>query len=251
MTRISISIIIPVLNEAENIENALTYLLPESNIELIVVDGGSTDQTQEIVKKMGVKLLVCQESGRDNQMNLGATEAKGEILLFLHADTQLPQGFVESIEATLNNEKVMAGAFNLQIDSQAFSLRIIEWLVKVRSRFCSLPYGDQAIFLKRDLFTKIGGFANLPIMEDFELIKRLKRIGKIAIVPDSVVTSARRWQKLGVWRTTAINQIVIIGYYLGVSPLRLRNLYHFGNLAKPKAGNLGGNSPQKTSTLRS
>ncbi len=228
-----ISIVIPVLNEAENIGEILSYLLLEEKIELIVVDGGSMDKTQEIVKDLGIQLLATAASGRANQMNLGAREAKGDILLFLHADTILPQGFQGTISEALQGDNIVAGAFNLLIDSEVLSLRIIEWLVRVRSALFSLPYGDQAIFIDRDLFMKVGGFADLPIMEDFELIKRLQRLGKIAIVSSCVLTSARRWQKLGVWRTTFINQAVIIGYYLGISLIKLRNIYRIEKKKSP------------------
>ena len=163
--------------------------------------------------------------GRANQMNAGAAIATGDILLFLHADTKLPHDYAGLIINTLAQPKVIAGAFELNIDSQKQSLRFIEAMVKMRSHWFSLPYGDQALFIKRSTFEKIGGFPDLPIMEDFALVKQLKRQGKIAIAPAAVTTSSRRWEKLGVWQTTIINQLIILGYYLGISPDKLRKFY--------------------------
>ncbi len=120
---------------------------------------------------------------------------------------------------------MIAGAFELAIDSQQKSLRLIEALVKMRSHLFALPYGDQALFMKRSTFDNVGGFPDLAIMEDFALVKQLKRHGKIAIAPAAVTTSSRRWDKLGVWRTTLINQLIIVGYYLGISPNKLRKFY--------------------------
>ncbi|BAU64746.1 glycosyl transferase family 2 [Stanieria sp. NIES-3757] len=235
-----ISIIIPVFNEAAIIQTAIERLKDNQDIEVIIVDGGSQDRTVELVLAMGVsfaergrwgdgenklKLIIASEPGRAYQMNAGAAIAKGDILLFLHADTQLPADYQSLIHKTLSSSPVIAGAFELAINSQAQSFRLVETMVNLRSRLFSLPYGDQAIFLKKSTFEKIGGYRNLAIMEDFELIQRLKCHGKIAIAPAAVLTSPRRWQKLGVGQTTAINQLIILGYYLGISPTKLRNFY--------------------------
>lgn len=223
-----ISIIIPVLNEAENIRNTLVYLQEEvgdSDREIIVVDGGSKDQTVAIAKSLDVIVIESVKPGRANQMNAGAAIATGDILLFLHADTKLPHDYANLIIKTLAKPKVIAGAFELAIDSQQKSLRLIEAMVKMRSHWFSLPYGDQALFITRSTFEKIGGFPEVAIMEDFVLVKQLKRQGKIAIAPAAVTTSSRRWEKLGVWQTTMINQLMILGYYLGISPDKLRKFY--------------------------
>lgn len=225
MTQYIISIIIPVLNEAKIIQPILNLLHTSSQVEIIVVDGGSKDNTVEVAIQTGVKVISVAHKGRAAQMNAGANIARGDILLFLHADTKLPSNFVELVVKTLEPDKVVAGAFELAIDGSAKSLRWIEFLVKVRSRLFSLPYGDQAIFISKKAFINSGGFADLAIMEDFEFIKRIAKQGKIAIAPATVTTSGRRWQKIGVWKTTLINQAIIAGYYLGISPTELSNFY--------------------------
>jgi rSAM/selenodomain-associated transferase 2 len=220
-----ISIIIPVLNEAaDTIRLTLASVQNLENVEVIVVDGGSQNETVALVQFWGVKVL-SSTAGRACQMNAGATAATGDILLFLHADTSLPAGFEKLVPLALAQSGTVAGAFELKIDSPMRSLRLVEKMVNWRSRFFSLPYGDQAIFLKASVFHDMGGFPDLPIMEDFELICRLKRLGRIAIAPAPVMTSARRWQKLGVLKTTVINQIVILGYFLRVPSSRLVKLY--------------------------
>jgi rSAM/selenodomain-associated transferase 2 len=222
----NISIIIPVLNEAAIIEEALLRLQNTSeDVEIIVVDGGSKDNTVELVKALGVKVISSPVPGRANQMNIGAAEATGDIYLFLHADTCLPIDYPNKIVKALSPSKIIAGAFELKIDGNERSLRLVEKMVNMRSRFFSMPYGDQAIFLKASIFKEVGGFSLLPIMEDFEFMLRLKRLGKIIIVPASVLTSGRRWKKLGVFKTTLINQLIIIGYFLGISPTTLARWY--------------------------
>ena len=227
-----ISIIIPVINEAGNIKEAIPTVgyanattQPSINIEVIVVDGGSKDNTVEIVQSLGVKVISSFPPSRAVQMNAGALVASGEILLFLHADTRLPRGFDEMIRTALQQPRIVAGAFKLRIDASLLSLRWVEWGVNLRSHFCQMPYGDQAIFLTREVFQQIGSFPELPIMEDFEFMRRLKAKGRIAIISTPVVTSARRWLQKGVFKTTLLNQIVIIAYLLGVSPERIRRWY--------------------------
>ncbi|MDZ8109524.1 MAG: TIGR04283 family arsenosugar biosynthesis glycosyltransferase [Nostoc sp. DedQUE12a] len=219
-----ISIIIPAINEAANIKEAIATTKGSKNIEVIVVDGGSSDDTREIAQSLSAK-VISSSPGRAIQMNAGAVAASGEILLFLHADTRLPAGFDEMICTVLQQPETVAGAFNLRIDAPLLSLRWVEFGVKWRSHFCQMPYGDQAIFLTKAVFQQIGGFPELPIMEDFELMRRLKAKGRIAIISTPVVTSARRWLQKGVFKTTLVNQIVIIAYFLGVSPAQIRRWY--------------------------
>ncbi len=222
-----ISIIIPALNEAANIQKTLAAAKASVNTEVIVTDGGSQDGTAELARAMGVQILV-EKTGRANQMNAGALAATGEILMFLHADTQLPKGFDAMVRQALSAEGAIAGAFELGIDREGRSLRLIEKGANWRSRFLQMPYGDQAIFIWACVFKSIGGFAEMPIMEDFHLMRQLRRLGKINIIPCSVLTSARRWQKLGVLKTTLLNQLVIIAYFLGVPPHRLADWYRRG-----------------------
>jgi rSAM/selenodomain-associated transferase 2 len=221
-----ISIIIPALNEAGSIERAIASTTPSVNTEVIVVDGGSVDDTMSLAQNMGAK-VISSPAGRADQMNLGAQAATGDILLFLHADTGLPPEFDILVRAALasGQRRSVAGAFPLKIDGDSPQLRWVEWGVNGRSHFFQMPYGDQALFLRADTFHEIGGFPALPIMEDFELVRRLKRLGKIAIVSAPVVTSGRRWLERGVLATTVINQMVILGYFLGVNGERLRQLY--------------------------
>jgi rSAM/selenodomain-associated transferase 2 len=219
-----ISIIIPTLNEAGNIKEAIASTQPSANIEIIVVDGGSSDDTVAMAQSLGIKVISSSPS-RAVQMNAGAAVANGEILLFLHADTRLSLGFDAQIRQALAQPRTVAGAFDLQIDASPLVLRLVEWGVKWRSRFFQMPYGDQAIFLTEKVFHKIGGFPELPIMEDFELMRRLRSTGRIVILRTPVITSGRRWLQTGVFKTTLLNQIIIIAYLLGVSPNRIRSWY--------------------------
>ncbi|MDZ7959413.1 MAG: TIGR04283 family arsenosugar biosynthesis glycosyltransferase [Aulosira sp. DedQUE10] len=219
-----LSIIIPTLNEAGNIKDTLASTQSSTNIEVIVVDGGSQDDTVAIAQSFGVKVILSSP-GRAVQMNAGAVAASGEILLFLHADTRLPAGFDVMIRTALSQPITVAGAFKLRIDAPSWGIRLVEWGVNWRSHFLQMPYGDQGIFITKVVFEQIGYFPELPIMEDFELIRNLKRVGKIAIISVPVITSARRWLKKGIFKTTLINQIIIMAYLLGVSPERIRSWY--------------------------
>jgi rSAM/selenodomain-associated transferase 2 len=222
-----ISVIIPTYNEAQNIQTTIEQLnhCKSSDIEIIVIDGGSQDETIAIATQCNVN-VIQSKPGRATQMDAGATIAQGDILLFLHGDTRVPHAFDRWVEDALEN--AIAGAFELTIAGTNWQLRLIEWGVKVRSHRFQLPYGDQAIFIKADTFHKMGGFPELPIMEDFVFIQQLKKWGRIAIVPTAVLTSARRWQTRGIWQTTLMNQVMILGFYLGVKPETLRRWYRSG-----------------------
>ena len=223
----NISIIIPTRNEAESLGSILPQLVATPGAEVLIVDGGSTDNTVALARSMGLQVLSA-DTGKAAQMNTGAEAARGGILLFLHGDTRLAPGFADLVHEALSQPDVIAGAFSLAIDGRGLGLRIIEWLANFRSRVMQMPYGDQAIFITAEMFSVVGGFPALPIMEDFELVRRLKRKGRIKILPLPATTSARRWLKLGVLRTTFINQVIVIAYLLGVSPQKLAAWYRKG-----------------------
>ncbi len=219
-----ISIIIPTLNEQENLGHTLTPLRNISGCEVIIVDGGSSDGTVSFAREGGFK-AIDSSRGRSRQMNRGAAAATAEIMLFLHADTVLPANFEQLVIETLARPDIVAGAFSLGFDSQAWSLACIAWGANLRSRFLHLPYGDQALFTSRSCFFAVGGFPEMEIMEDFVFIERIRKQGRIAILPEKVRTSSRRWQNLGILRTTLINQLILCGHSLGVSPATLAKWY--------------------------
>lgn len=226
-----ISVIIPIYNEAPQADFYLERLakqvesIPAEALEIILVDGGSQDQTWEICQAYPFALFRSPRSGRAGQMNFGAEGAKGDIFLFLHLDSQLPPDFTQGIQAVLAQPGVGAGAFRFRVDLEGRRYRLLEHLVNLRSQLCRLPYGDQGLFMKKETFWALGGFADLPIMEDYDLVRRLGRQRRIALAPLALVTSGRRWRKLGFWKTGAINQLMILGYHGGVSPTRLARWY--------------------------
>ena len=224
---LALSIIIPTLNEEQVLGKALVRLEDHKNselIEVIVVDGGSSDTTLAIAKEAGCRTIFSPR-GRGRQMNAGVTAARGEVLLFLHADTLLPDNFSQRILNAVCLPSFAAGAFSLAIASPARSLATIAWFANLRSRWLQLPYGDQALFVTRDTFNAVGGFPEMAIMEDFVFIQKLKKAGRIIILPERVMTSARRWQNIGIVRTTLINQAIVCGYGLGVPPVILARWY--------------------------
>jgi len=158
-------------------------------------------------------------------MNAGAAQASGDILLFLHADTQLPRDGIHLVRTAMKNKNVLGGAFRLHIDSKHPFLRWVSWIANLRSLYWGLPYGDQAIFVRRRIFEKLGGYPELPLMEDVALIRQLKKEGGIVLLKAAINTSARRWQRKGYFFNSFRNMLILLFYFCGVSPSRLAKWY--------------------------
>jgi hypothetical protein len=219
-----VTVIIPAMNEARQIATTLQSVRAGRPHEIIVVDGGSTDHTSAIAKAAGAAVIESKP-GRARQMNAGAARATGNVLLFLHADTLLPDHWTRVVAETLEKPGVVAGSFAFRIAEEFAGRRWVEWTVNLRSRWFQNPYGDQTQFLRRALFEELGGFVDLPILEDWELNRRLRRRGRVVTSSLSAITSGRRWRKLGVIRTTLVNRMMIAGYHLGVCPHKLARFY--------------------------
>jgi len=215
-----LSVIIPTLNEQQRVARTVASVMVAGVHEVIVADGGSSDGTVEAAAAAGAKTLVSVK-GRGPQQNAGAAASSGDTLLFLHADTALPADFPRHVEATLSREGVSAGAFRFRLDESGASMKLVEWMVKWRCRFRQMPYGDQGIFMRRWAFEQAGGFPDAPIMEDYELVRRLQRQGRIEIADADAFTSARRWSRMGLLRATCSNQLCLLAYRFDVSPERI------------------------------
>ncbi len=221
-----ISIIIPALNESLLLQRLLCSLnkIIDSQTEIIVVDGGSTDNTVEIASKYAHQVFVTRQ-GRATQMNYGAAFAKGEILFFLHADSMLTTNAFQKLKEIVKESAYVGGAFRLQIDSNKLLLSIISQVVNLRSRFFHLVYGDQGIFVRKKIFFEIGRFLVTPLMEDVEFYGRLRASGKTVILNEKILTSARRWEKEGILYATFRNWLLLIMYYMGIPAKQLEKLY--------------------------
>jgi rSAM/selenodomain-associated transferase 2 len=196
-----------------------------SHGEVIVSDGESQDNTAEIAEKWGAKVIQSRPN-RGRQMNLGAQKASGDILLFLHADTLLPDSYSDLIREAMIDPNVVGGAFAWKVEPSTPFLRYLERNVAWRTKIFRMPYGDQAYFVRASVFQEMGGYADIPLMEDVEFIRRLRKAGKLAFIPQDVVTSPRRYQKRGPVRTALRNKLTLFGYYLRISPDRLAKFYY-------------------------
>jgi rSAM/selenodomain-associated transferase 2 len=219
-----ISIVIPVLNEEKSIATTLAALAPLKPHELIIVDGGSTDSTREICKRLGAAVLSAPR-GRGRQMNHAARQATGDVLLFLHADTRLPNSAFADMHAALRNPQCVGGRFDVQLEGSHWMLRMIGAMISLRSRISKVATGDQAIFVRREIFDELGGYPDIPLLEDVAFSRALKRKGAVACLRSRVVTSARRWEADGIWRTIFRMWTLKLFYFLGVSPVRLKRYY--------------------------
>lgn len=226
---ISFSFIIPVLNEQTFINNVINHtqrLCSNFEHEIIVVDGDKSRSTINLIEDENVIKIVA-ERGRAKQMNAGAKIAKKDVLIFLHADTELPDNALYEISNVIINNNFSCGAFELGIKSNRCIFRIIEKIVSIRTRLTKIPYGDQVIFIKKELFNKLNGYKDIPLMEDVELMQRLKKLGeKVFIIPYKVKTSSRRWDNEGVIYCTLRNWFLISLFLLGFSPEKLSRFYY-------------------------
>ncbi len=217
----------PTLNEAGNLERLLPDLRERcSDAEVILADGGSEDATRDVTARFPDVELVAGPRGRARQMNAGARRASGETLLFLHADTRLPDGALPTIAAALDDARVVGGRFDVSFDSPRAVFRMIAFFMNLRSRWSGISTGDQAIFVRRSVFEAMGGYPDIALMEDIELCRRLKRRGGLAAIRARVTTSARKWEREGAIRTMALMWLLRFLYMAGVSPARLHGWYY-------------------------
>ncbi|MGP4733629.1 MULTISPECIES: TIGR04283 family arsenosugar biosynthesis glycosyltransferase [unclassified Psychrobacter] len=231
-----LSIIIPLLNEADNLPQLIAHIasLDPAAQQVILVDGGSTDGSVAIANSVLKSTEIAQsiidwhiiEStvGRAQQMNAGAMLATGDVLLFLHADTELPADAIDNVQQAV--VQYDWGRFDVRLDSREPLLKIVGLMINQRSRLMGIATGDQAIFIKKSLFEQIGGYPDQPLMEDIELCKRLKKIARPACLKSKVITSARRWQQHGTWRTIFLMWQLRFDYWRGVSPSVLKQRYY-------------------------
>ena len=221
-----ISMIIPTLNEAGIITETLSQLQPfrVKGHEVIVVDGGSDDASQRLSRPLADR-VICSPQGRSRQMNAGARIARCEILLFLHADTFLPEGADGFVISGMKQKGRVWGRFDVHLSGRHPMLRLIEFLMNRRSRLSSIATGDQGIFVRRETFMSVSGFPEINLMEDIALSKILKRVGPPLCLRQKVVTSSRRWERNGILRTVLLMWSLRLAFALGADPQDLARLY--------------------------
>ena len=222
---VKVSIILPVLNEALVVAEQLRLLkeITDSSCEIIVVDGGSDDNTAALARPFANTVIVSSEKGRAVQMNAGAALAKGTLLFFLHLDTQLPDNFLSLLK---KHDHYQWGFFRVLLSGSLWPFRIIEKMMNIRSYLSAVATGDQCLFIRRDVFSQINGFAEIPLMEDVEICKRLRAKSSPLVIDTPVITSSRRWEKGGIITTVLLMWRLRFAYFLGVSPEKLVRWYY-------------------------
>lgn len=220
-----LSVIVPMFNEEQTIVRTLRALRAGApGAELIVVDGGSRDRSREIATG-NCDRLIESARGRARQLNAGAAIARGSILAFVHADTVVPVDFAVQIKRALAQPTIGGGRFDVVLDNSALPYRLIGALISIRSRLSRTGTGDQAIFVRREIFRRLGGFPEIAICEDLEFTRRLKRAGKVACLRSRVITSARRWEQAGVLRTSLRMWTIRLLFLAGIRPEHLSRWY--------------------------
>jgi rSAM/selenodomain-associated transferase 2 len=222
-----ISVIIPVVNEAENLAEAIPRIIQFGNkdlIEIIVVDGGSTDGSVKIAEKLGAKVLVCPIKSRAAQMNLGALHAQGDVLFFLHADTRILPGYIEDLQEVIRKGKFHAGCYRFRFDSPKLLLKINSWFTRFNGIMSG--GGDQTLFITQSVFRELGGFdETYTIMEDFDLVRRIRRSYKFCIIPKSILVSARKYDTNSWIKVQIANLTVITLFLMKSHPNKLKSIY--------------------------
>ena len=218
-----VAIVIPVLNDFDAAAAALFHLPADPDVEIVLVDGDYDDRLDALAGSRADTRLVRTRSGRAHQMNAGAAHADAPWLLFLHADSKLPSGWRDQMTAL--RPEICGGWFIFRLDDDAWQARAIERGVALRVRILALPYGDQGIFVRREVFERLGGFPDLPLMEDVAFVRALQRCGPVVELPLALETSARRWRRDGWFRRSARNVAILLLYTAGVSPTVLARLY--------------------------
>ena len=219
-----LAVIVPVLNEAAALPAFLERARDWPVDELVFVDGGSRDATPRLLAEAGARWMTSR-AGRAIQMNAGARATKSDVLVFIHVDTTVSSSNFETIRRVMRDEGVVGGRFDVRLSGRQPAFRVIEFFINLRSRLTRIATGDQAIFVRRSVFERLGGFPEQPLMEDVEFSRRLKRLGRIACLRERVVTSSRRWERHGIARTVWLMWSLRLGYWLGADPERLRRRY--------------------------
>jgi rSAM/selenodomain-associated transferase 2 len=221
----TIAIIVPILNEGERLPQLLQMLEALHADEVIIVDGGSTDGSDQLLSESSIH-WIKSNPGRAIQMNNGAVLCRSDILLFLHADTEITQAALIHVRDAMENPSIVGGRFDVTLSGAHPAFRLIEFMMNLRSRLTKISTGDQTIFVRREVFESLGGFPDQPLMEDIEFSKHLKGAGRIACLRDKVITSSRRWEKHGVMNTIVLMWKLRFFYWRGVSPDVLVKMYH-------------------------
>ena len=226
-SRLRISIVIPSWRDTENLSALLPALAGRERIaETIVVDASGDEKAEQIALASGATFIPCSAPNRGEQMNLGAAASSGDVIVFQHCDTGLEESHLAAIQRALADPHVVGGAFFRKFDGRHPRLMWLESVARFLTRHGGTLYGDQSIFVRREVFERLGGFAKIPLMEDVEFSRRLRSAGKIAVLDPPVASSARRHLRKGAWRTSVQNGLFIVLYNLGVSPHRLHRSYY-------------------------